>query len=105
MGLKTRGWGLLAAVLLVLNIPVLTEAHEERPVSMEAILEELASLRSIVEAQQKQIEQLQAAVRPADVAMPIATAATSSYAQQTPAPADGPEYRDASTSGRNNGFG
>jgi Putative porin len=85
MGLRTRGWGLLAAVLLLLNIPVLTEAHEERPVSMEAILEELASLRSIVETQQKQIEQLQAAVRPADAATPIATATTSSYAQQTSA--------------------
>lgn len=86
MGLKTRGWGLLAAVLLLLNIPVITEAHEERPVSLEAILEELANLRGIVQAQQKQIEELRAAVQPADSA-PIVAAKTSSYAQQTPAPA------------------
>ena len=66
MRLKTRGWGLPAAVLFVLIIPVLAHSHEERPVSMEAILEELASLRSIVEAQQKQIEELRAAVQPAD---------------------------------------
>ena len=48
--------------ILALIAPSALQAREEKPVSMEAIMEELANLRILVEAQQRQIEALRAAV-------------------------------------------
>jgi Putative porin len=64
MKLKMGTWAVLVSALLGLAAPQPVVAREEKPISMEAIMEELANLRSLVEAQQRQIEQLQAAVQP-----------------------------------------
>src|SRR5438876_10558043 len=61
-------------LLVALAAPITMYAHEEKTVSMEAIMEELATLRTLVEAQQRQIEQLQAAVTPGLAAAPVAQA-------------------------------
>ena len=64
MKLKMGTWAVLVSALLGVAAPQPVVAREEKPISMEAIMEELANLRSLVEAQQRQIEQLQAAVQP-----------------------------------------
>lgn len=71
MGLKTRTLALVMITALALAAPSAIQAREEKSVSMEAIMEEIATLRTLVEAQQRQIEQLQAAVRSATPATPI----------------------------------
>jgi len=63
MTLKTVSSALVTITMLTWA-PRTTLAREEKTLSMEAILEELSTLRNLVEAQQRQIEQLQAAVRP-----------------------------------------
>ncbi len=65
MNLKTGNGALLAFTLLTLSWPRVIEAREEKSISMEAIMEELAALRSLVETQQQQIEELRAALEPA----------------------------------------
>src|SRR5436190_16879413 len=60
---------LVVTLVVALVLPLTTHAREEKPVSMEAIMEEIATLRTLVDAQQRQIEQLQAAVQPAAVAL------------------------------------
>jgi hypothetical protein len=65
MGLtmKTR----VVAILTVFALarPFEIRAHEEKAVSIEAVLEELAALRNLVERQQRQLEELRAAIQPA----------------------------------------
>ena len=83
MKLKTEIGAVLTFVLMC--GPQVLVAAEERTTSMEAIMEELATLRSLVETQQRQIEQLQAALKPpvSSGAAPSPTA--NAYAQpQTP---------------------
>ena len=67
MHLKMKIAAGLAAVGLILTLARVVHAHEERPVSLEAIMEELALLRNLVETQQRQIESLQALVQPTGV--------------------------------------
>src|SRR5919198_3605548 len=64
MDLKIKRVACFVAVMIGLVMPVSTQASEEKPVSLEAIMEELANLRSLVEAQQRQIDSLQALVEP-----------------------------------------
>ncbi len=64
MKLKRGTWAVLVSALLGLPAPQPVMAREEKPISMEAIMEELANLRSLVEAQQRQIDHLQAAAQP-----------------------------------------
>src|SRR6185295_3626850 len=51
-------------LLVALLTPATVHAREEKSVSMEAIMEEIVALRSLVESQQRQIDQLQTALRP-----------------------------------------
>src|SRR6476619_198766 len=82
MTLKTGICALLTIILFVFTSPRGLEAREEKSLTIEAIMEELATLRNLVEAQQRQIEQLRAAVQP--VATPVTV---TPYVQaQTPAP-------------------
>src|SRR5438876_820828 len=62
MQFKTGTAALVLATFLALVVPGPLLAREGKPVSMEAIMEELANLRILVEAQQRQIEALRAAV-------------------------------------------
>jgi len=64
MTLKTGFCALLAFTLLVVTSPRGLEAREEKSLTLEAVMEELATLRNLVQAQQKQIEELRAAVQP-----------------------------------------
>src|SRR5262245_46781805 len=64
MKLKTGTWAVLASIVFALAAPQMVVARGEKPITLEAIMEELANLRSLVEAQQRQIEQLQASVQP-----------------------------------------
>ena len=64
----------ITVLVAALVAPTPIHAREEKAISMEAIMEELAALRTLVEAQQKQIEQLQAA-RPVPVQAPAAAQA------------------------------
>jgi hypothetical protein len=84
MAFKIRSGVLPAVISLVLVAPSAVQAREEKPVTMEAILEELAALRNMVEAQQRQIEDLRAAVQPSAATAATAPANTSAYVQ-TPA--------------------
>src|SRR5437868_6646290 len=63
---------LMTILAVALVAPTVAHAREEKPISMEAIMEELASLRTLVETQQKQIEQLQAAAPTAAATAPRA---------------------------------
>jgi len=74
MGLMTRSSQLLVVTILTLTITSVLEAREEKPVSMEAIMEELSALRNLVEAQQRQIEELRAAVEPGTLVKSVASA-------------------------------
>src|SRR6185295_5814493 len=69
------------ALLIALLAPATVHAREEKSVSMEAIMEEIAALRSVVEAQQRQIDQLQAALRPPAAQPPQAPQPTPANAQ------------------------
>ena len=62
VSVKARGWALLLITVLALVAPAAMQAREEKPVSMEAIMEEIAALRGLVEAQQRQIQGLQNAL-------------------------------------------
>ena len=63
-------------VIFALLLPSTMQASEERPASMEAIMEEISALRALITEQQRQIEQLQNALNiagaPADAAAPAA---------------------------------
>src|SRR5437773_1693641 len=84
MGPNPRTWALLMIIGFALRMPNVVRAGEEKPVSMEAIMEEIATLRTLVEAQQRQIEQLQAAVQPLAPAGPAA-AVIETFKPQAPA--------------------
>ncbi len=84
MKLKTGICALLTFTLLVFTSPRGLEAREEKSASLEAIMEELATLRNLVEAQQRQIEQLRAAVQPA---APVSVVPAAVQAQSVAAPA------------------
>src|SRR6476620_5294093 len=71
MKLRPRILVLPIIAILCLNTPSPVQAGEEKPASMEAILEELSALRNMVEAQQRQIEELRAALQPTPVALPL----------------------------------
>jgi hypothetical protein len=64
MDLKIGMRKFLVIAILVVAAPHAALAREEKPASMEAIIEELSALRSLVESQQRQIEELRAAVQP-----------------------------------------
>jgi len=71
---------LLVVVAFALLVPGPVEATEEKPVSMEAVMEEISALRTLIAEQQRQIERLQnalniPAVVPA-VGSPVAQAQT-----------------------------
>src|SRR2546429_9893378 len=77
-GLKKTS--LLVVVAFALLVPGPVEATEEKPVSMEAVMEEISALRTLIAEQQRQIERLQnalniPAVVPA-VGSPVAQAQT-----------------------------
>src|SRR5947199_10242170 len=61
-------------VAFALLLPSTMQASEEKPASMEAIIEEISALRALISEQQRQIEQLQNALNiagaPADPAAP-----------------------------------
>src|SRR5207249_3492706 len=63
---------LLIAVGLTLLIPSAIQASEEKPISMEAIMEAISALRSLVAEQQRQIEQLHDALNTAAIPTPAA---------------------------------
>ena len=54
-----RIWAVSVLAVSALVMPAAIEAREEKPVSMEAIMEEIATLRTLIEVQQRQIEELQ----------------------------------------------
>src|SRR5438132_11804684 len=60
-GLKMKTC-LMIVVVVALLMPSVTQASEEKPISMEAIMEEIAALRTLVAEQQRQIHELQAAL-------------------------------------------
>jgi hypothetical protein len=64
MNLSSRIRGLIVLIIFALVLPHTSQASEEKPASLEAILEELAALRTIVESQQRQIEELRASAQP-----------------------------------------
>src|SRR5689334_9394668 len=75
MILSLRTWSLILVALFSLLLPDMLAAREEKPASLEAVLEELAALRALVEDQQRQIQELRASVQPtgsAVRALPIA---------------------------------
>jgi hypothetical protein len=84
MNLKTRTQAVLLVPLILLT-PLILHGREEKTVSLDAIIEELANLRSLVEAQQRQIEKLQAAVQPSNSATtpPVAAAEPAAYQAQS----------------------
>src|SRR2546428_385995 len=84
MKLKTGICALLAFTLLAFTSARSLEAREEKSLTIEAVMEELATLRNLVEAQQRQIQELRAAVQPAAPATVAPTVAASVQAQ-TPA--------------------
>jgi hypothetical protein len=86
MQLKMRIWAMLAIIGFTLAIPHAMKASEEKPVSMEAIMGELAALRNLVETQQRQIEELRAAVQPIR-ATPPAKGTTVALVEQSPSQA------------------
>ena len=73
MALRTRIVLLPIMIVSAVFAPLTVQAREEKPVSMEAVMEELSALRALVEAQQKKIDELAAAIQPARTA-PTATA-------------------------------
>src|SRR6185369_17428239 len=83
---------LFAATIVALLLPGMTWASEEKTVSLEAVMEELDSLKSLVIRQQRQIDELQTALKVTEVtttpaATPRATAvvslpAAAGFAQQ-----------------------
>ena len=83
MKLKTGSWAVLVSALLGLAAPQPVMAREEKPISMEAIMEELANLRSLVEAQQRQIVFIQNARRANDPSqsffVPVQRGANTTY--------------------------
>ena len=58
--IRGRAFFFICAVSLM---PGVVQAREEKPVSMEAIMEEITALRSLVEGQQQQIAELQNALQ------------------------------------------
>ena len=64
MNLSSRVWVLAGLAVFALVLPNRSQASEEKPASLEAILEELSALRAIVESQQRQIEELRASAQP-----------------------------------------
>jgi hypothetical protein len=73
MNLKPNAWTSLAVATCLFVAPCVLQAREERTVSLEAILEEVTALRNLVENQQRQIEELRAAIQPPSVAQPVPT--------------------------------
>src|SRR5262245_4770877 len=67
MVLNSKAWIAVLITCLVMASPRAVQGSEEKPISMETILQEVAALRTLVEAQQRQIEELRAAVQPAPV--------------------------------------
>jgi len=68
MALRTRIVLLPIMIVSAVFAPLTVQAREEKPVSMEAVMEELSTLRALVEAQQKKIDELTAAIQPARTA-------------------------------------
>src|SRR5438093_12402307 len=60
--MKTCLWLVVAFAVLV---PSSMQASEEKPISMEAIMEEISLLRTLIAEQQQQIEQLHNALKTA----------------------------------------
>jgi len=85
---ETGSLAVLVLTVLSLMTPQAVLATEEKPVSLEAIMEELSTLRSLVEAQQRQIEQLQAAVHPSVPPAMTLPANTNAYTQAQNPPQD-----------------
>jgi hypothetical protein len=86
MTLKSGICGLLAFILFVFIPPRSLEAREDKSLTIEAVLEELATLRNLIEEQQRQIEELRAAVNPTVVQPSAVPVAVAPYVQaQTPA--------------------
>src|SRR5215471_1203712 len=63
MKLMIRAWAFCFVICAVSLTPGVVQAREEKPVSMEAIMEEITALRSLVEGQQQQIAELQNALQ------------------------------------------
>jgi hypothetical protein len=79
MTLSSRTWPLILVALFASVLPGTLVAREEKPASLEAVLEELAALRALVEDQQRQIQELRASVQP-----PSAAPVRSTLIAQTP---------------------
>src|SRR5258706_15755071 len=71
MNLRTMACKLSVVAILFLLGPAAVQAREEKAVSTEAILEELANLRNLVETQQRQIDELRAVVQPSSITAPV----------------------------------
>src|SRR5256885_14122445 len=71
MNLRTMACKLSVVAILFLLGPAAVQAGEEKAVFMEAILEELANLRNLVETQQRQIDELRAAVQLPSITPPV----------------------------------
>src|SRR5438094_8545645 len=71
-GLKMKTC-LRLVVAFALLLPSTMQASEEKPISMEAIMEEISALRTLIAEQQQQIEQLHNALK--NAAVPATTPA------------------------------
>src|SRR2546426_452842 len=60
----------MCLLLVVALVPSAIEASEEKPVSMEVVMEEISALRTLIAEQQRQIERLQNALKTAAVPTP-----------------------------------
>src|SRR3989442_7731413 len=66
--MKTCLWLVAAFAVLV---PSSMQASEEKPISMETIMEEISLLRTLIAEQQQQIEQLHNALKTAAAPAPV----------------------------------
>ena len=74
---------LLVVVAFALLVPGPVEATEEKPVSMEAVMEEISALRTLIAEQQRQIERLQNALNIPAVVLAVGSPVAQA---QTPVP-------------------
>ena len=81
MDLKIGMRKFLVIAILAVAAPHAAVAREEKPASLEAIIEELSALRSLVESQQRQIQELRAAAQPS-----ASSTSSSSATAETSAP-------------------
>ena len=73
---------LVAAAIVALLLPEMTWASDEKTLSLEAVMEQLDSLKSLVSRQQQQIDELQTALKVASVTTTTAATAPTAILSQ-----------------------